>query len=141
MLSYHISGEESRGVTPWQVVPLRPSQVSPCEVGSRPVPGGGSRLALETARTQRVAGGCPPPPLVYGPLVGTRSFWRLWHIVLVEGLLRYPCTCPDLGRFFVWGCTTQRLPLGGKLSPKVTDEGATDLPNGAEEKFRWGDRR
>ncbi len=35
----------------------------------------------------------------------------------------------------------RRLPLGGKLSPKVTDEGATDLPNGAEEKFRWGDRR
>ena len=30
--------------------------------------------------------------------------------------------------------------LGGKLSPKVTDEGATGLPNGAEEKFRWGDR-
>ena len=35
----------------------------------------------------------------------------------------------------------RRLPLGGKLSPKVTDEGATGLPNGAEEKFRWGDRR
>ena len=43
--------------------------------------------------------------------------------------------------FFVEGCTTQRLPLGGKLSPKVTDEGATELPNGAEEAFRWGDRR
>ena len=38
--------------------------------------------------------------------------------------------------FFVQGCTTQRLPLGGKLSPKVTDEGAIDLPNGAEEAFR-----
>ena len=85
-------------------------------------------------------GGGPPPPLVYGPLVPTRSFWRLWRIVPVEGLFRCPCTCPDLGRFFVWGCTTQRLPLGGKLSPKVTDEGATGLPNGAEEKFRWGDR-
>ena len=35
----------------------------------------------------------------------------------------------------------RRLPLGGKLSPKVTDEGATDLPNGAGEKFRWGDIR
>ena len=35
----------------------------------------------------------------------------------------------------MWGSTTQRLPLGGKLSPKVTDEGATGLPNGAEEKF------
>ena len=29
----------------------------------------------------------------------------------------------------------------GKLSPKVTDEGAIDLPNGAGEKFRWGDWR
>ena len=28
------------------------------------------------------------------------------------------------------------FPLGGKLSPKVTDEGATGLPNGAGEKFR-----
>ena len=27
------------------------------------------------------------------------------------------------------------------MSPKVTDEGATGLPNGAREKFRWGDRR
>ena len=38
------------------------AQVGTCEVGSRPVPGGGSRLSLEKARTQRVAGGCPPPP-------------------------------------------------------------------------------
>ena len=30
----------------------------------------------------------------------------------------------------------QSLPLGGKLSPKVTDEGATGLPNGAKEKCR-----
>ena len=30
----------------------------------RPVPGGGSRLSLEKARTQRVAGGCPPAPPV-----------------------------------------------------------------------------
>ena len=39
-----------------------PAQGGPCEVGSRPVPGGGSRLSLEKARTQRVAGGIPPPP-------------------------------------------------------------------------------
>ena len=50
-----------------QVVRLGPAQVSPCEVGSRPVPGGGSRLSLEKARTQRVAGGCPPPPLFLWP--------------------------------------------------------------------------
>src|SRR5699024_2349977 len=59
-----------------QVVPFGPSQVRTCGVVPRPGPGGGSRLSLEKARTQRVAGGCPPPPLVYSPLVGTRSFWR-----------------------------------------------------------------
>ena len=31
--------------------------------GFPPGPGRGSRLSLEKARTQRVAGGCPPPPL------------------------------------------------------------------------------
>ena len=35
----------------------------------------------------------------------------------------------------------RRLPLGGKLSPKVTDEGAIDLPNGAGEEARRGDSR
>ena len=70
----------------------------------------------------------PRPPFFYGPLVPTRSFWRLCRIVSVEGLFRTPSTCPDLGRFFVWGSTTQRLPLGGKLSPKVTDEGAILYP-------------
>ena len=43
----------------WQVVLLGPAQVQTCEVGSRPVPGGGSRLSLEKARTQRVAGEGP----------------------------------------------------------------------------------
>ncbi len=73
-------------------------------------------------------GGGPPPPLFYGPLVPTRWFWRLWRIVPVEGLVRCPSAYPDLGRFFGSGCTTQRLPLGGKLSPKVTDEGAILYP-------------
>ena len=46
-------------------------------------------------------GGMPPaPPFFYSPLVPTRSFWRLCHIVPVAGLLRYPCTCPDLETFF-----------------------------------------
>ena len=45
-------------------------------------------------------GGGPPPPHFYGPLVGTRSFWRLWRIVPVEGLFRTPSTCPDLETFF-----------------------------------------
>ena len=45
---------------------LGPAQVQTREVVPRPVPGGGSRLSLEKARTQRVAGGCPPPPLGLG---------------------------------------------------------------------------
>ena len=36
-----------------------PAQVRTCEVGSRPAPGGGSRLSLEKARTQKVAGEGP----------------------------------------------------------------------------------
>ena len=79
---------------------LGPPQDRTCEVVSRPVPGGGSRLSLEKARTQRVAGEGPAPPFFNGPLVGTRSFWRLCRIVPVEGLLRYPCTCPDLDSHF-----------------------------------------
>ena len=39
-----------------------PAQVQTCDVVPRPVPGGGSRLSLEKARTQRVAGEGPRPP-------------------------------------------------------------------------------
>ena len=59
------------------------------------------------------------------PLAGFGVVGRSGAVV---GLLRDPCPCPDLGRFFVWGSTTQRLPLGGKLSPEVTDEGAILYP-------------
>ncbi len=96
----------------------------------------GARLSPEKAGGKSAGGLAPWTPFFYGPLVPTRSFWRLCRIVPVVGLLRCPSACPDLGRFFVWGYTTQRLPLGGKLSPKVTDEGATGLPNGAIEKPR-----
>ena len=44
----------------WSGVGL--AQVQTYDVGSRPVPGGGSRLSLEKARTQRVAGEGPRPP-------------------------------------------------------------------------------
>ena len=42
-------------------------RLAPATWVPRPVPGGGSRLSLEKARTQRVAGGGPPPPLGLGP--------------------------------------------------------------------------
>ena len=85
-----------------QAVPLGPSQVSTCNVGSRPVPGGGAVgycVPFEWSRLFRCLGaqrpGGPParrgphfsremgrkragaPPLdllFYGPLVSTRSF-------------------------------------------------------------------
>ena len=45
-------------------------------------------------------GQAPWTPFFYGPLVPTRSFRRLCHIVPVVGLLRYPSAYPDLERFF-----------------------------------------
>ena len=67
--------------------------------GFPPGPGRGSRLSLEKARTQRVAGGGPPPPLFYGPLVPTRSFWRLLSRIRSRGyFLRDSKT--DLERIF-----------------------------------------
>ena len=45
-------------------------------------------------------GQAPWTPFFYGPLAAARSFWRLWHIVPVVGLLRCPSACPDLERFF-----------------------------------------
>ena len=78
----------------------------------------------------------PRPPWFMARSFPLARFGVVGRSGTVVGLLRYPCTYPDLERFFVQGCTTQRLPLGGKLSPKVTDEGAIDLPNGAEEAFR-----
>ena len=39
------------------------AQVGTCEVGSRPVPGGGSRLSLRESPDAKSRGGGPPPPL------------------------------------------------------------------------------
>ena len=41
----------------WQVVLLGPAQVQTCEVGSRPVPGGGSRLSLRESPDAKSRGG------------------------------------------------------------------------------------
>ena len=84
----------------WDVVLLGPSQVQACGVVSRPVPGGGSRLSLEKARTQRVAGGCPPPPQFRARSLALARFGVGCHIVPVAGLLRHLSTCPDLETFF-----------------------------------------
>ena len=58
---------------------------------------------------ERGPGASPLDPRFYSPLVPTRSFWRLWRIVPVEGLLRAPCTCPDLERFFVLVLNSMRV--------------------------------
>ena len=111
------------------MVPSGLPQVSPCEVGSRPVPGGGAvgycvpfgwsglfrclgaqRPVAPPARRgspflprngeKEGRGQAPWTPFFYGPLVPTRAFRRLCHIVPVVGLLRYPSAYPDLERFF-----------------------------------------
>ena len=50
-----------------QVVPLGPPQVRTCDVGSRPVPGGGSRFSLGESPDAKSRGGCPPAPPGLGP--------------------------------------------------------------------------
>ena len=91
-----------------------PAQGGSCEVGSRPVPGGGEGTAYPSVvaafrclRAQRPGPACPAgspfsrngekegrgkplDPRFHGPLVPTRSFWRLWRIVPVVGLFRCP---------------------------------------------------
>ena len=76
-----------------------PAQVSTCDVGSRPTPGGSPAFSGESRRKER-RGQCPLDPRFYGPLAFARSFWRLWRIVPVVGLFRHPSVCPDLGTFF-----------------------------------------
>ena len=73
-------------------------------------------------------GGMPPAPRFRARSFPLACFGVVERSGAIVGLLRGPSACPDLGRFFVWGSTTQRLPLGGKLSPKVTDEGAILYP-------------
>ena len=90
---------------------------------------------------RRRAGGSPLDPLLYSPLVSTRSFWRPCRIVPIVRLFRSPSTCPDLGRFFSCRVSQPRGFPSGKLSPKVTDEGRPGCPTGQKKKFRWGDRR
>ena len=60
----------------------------------------GARLSPEKAGGKSAGGLAPWTPFFYGPLVPTRSFWRLCRIVPVVGLFRNPSTCPDLETFF-----------------------------------------
>ena len=59
--SREMGRKRARGLCYRQEVPFGPAQVSTCDVDPRPVPGGGSRLSLKKARTQRVAGDAPAP--------------------------------------------------------------------------------
>ena len=117
------------------MVPSGPAQVQTCDVVSRPTPGGSPAFSGESRKKER-RGRAPWTPFLMARSFPLAHFGVVGRSGAIVGLLRGPSACPDLGRFFVWGCTTQRLPLGGKLSPKVTDEGATGLPNGAIEKPR-----
>ena len=68
---------------------------------------------------ERGPGASPLDPRFYSPLVPTRWFWRLWRIVPVEGLLRAPCTCPDLERFFVLVLNSMRVGPSPSAKPPL----------------------
>ena len=80
-------------------------------------------------------GGKPLDPLLYGPLVPTRSFRRLCHIVPVVGLLRYPSAYPDLERFFRVRLHSKdlgggRFPIGYPAPFRPTDSPGRAHPAG-----------
>ena len=68
--------------------------------GFPPGPGRGSRLSLEKARTQRVAGEGPRPPFFRARSFPLAGFGVVGRSEAMLHLFRSPCTCPDLGRFF-----------------------------------------
>ena len=124
-------------------VPSGPPQGGPCEVVSRPVPGGGAgRHCVPFGRSglfrclgaQRPGGPACPAGSPFLPRNGEKEgrgqapwtpgfmarsfplarFGVVGRIVPVEGLVRCPCTCPDLGRFFRVGLhSPEASPLGG----------------------------
>ena len=89
---------------------------------------------------ERGPGASPLDPRFYGPLVGTRSFWGWVTHCSGRGAVSVPICVPGFGFAFCgsrgWARKLfvaethhlRRLPLGGKLSPKVTDEGAILYP-------------
>ena len=78
----------------------KPSQGVPCHVGSRPVPGGGSRLSLRESPDAKSRGGGPPPPHSMARSFPLARFGVVGRSGAVVGLFRGPSTCPDLGAFF-----------------------------------------
>ena len=131
------------------MVPLGPAQVQTCDVVPRPVPGGGSRLSLEKARTQRVAGEGPRPPFFMGrsfPLArfgGCAALFRSWgyfeaHLrALIWGLsfakmlfsIFYPENASQIG----FGIPEEIVPLSyqGQRSPKRANESERAMKPGS----------
>ena len=101
MLSYHISGGESRGGDP-----LAGGSVGTCagpdlQRGSPPGPGRGIQAFSRESPDAKSRGGMPPaPPGFRARSLPLARFGVGCHIVPVDGLLRHPCTCPDLETFF-----------------------------------------
>ena len=78
----------------------KPSQGVPCHVGSRPVPGGGSRHSLRESPDAKSRGGGPPPPHSMARSFPLARFGVVGRSGAVVGLFRGSSTCPDLGAFF-----------------------------------------
>src|SRR5699024_3373896 len=72
----------------------------PLPRGFPPGPGRGSRLSLEKARTQRVAGGSPPPPFFMARSFPLARFCVVGRSGAMVRLFRSPPTCPDLDSHF-----------------------------------------
>ena len=95
----------------------------------RPVPGGGSRLSLGESPDAKSRGGMPPAPPFLWP-----ARWHSLVLALGATLFRSMGYYGAHVRALIWDAFSGRaaqprgFPLGGKLSPKVTDEGAILSP-------------
>ena len=76
-----------------------PAQGGPCDVVSRPTPGGSPAFSGESRR-KRAPGLCPWTPDFRARSLSLARFGVVGRSGTVVGLVRCPCTCPDLGTFF-----------------------------------------
>ena len=134
MLSYHISGGESRGVISWQVVQAWTVAGSHLRGGFPPGPGRGIQAFSRESPDAKSRGGMPPAPRFRARSLPLARFGVGCHIVPVDRLLRAPCTYPDLEAFFrkmlfehifSGKCVPNRSEYTGSNSPTILPETTT----------------